>query len=206
MNISGLISRDEWTNTLNAGDICPGNLITSLLDNNYEFFWHPLGFAICKVARWNRVSLRIHVWPNHSGYQQDPSWLIHDHLFHLKSWVLSGEIENREYLLDFTGIDHTIYEAQYDGNKSILNKTSTYCSKTILHKSVYSKGDIYEVKSGVFHESRSLSKKVALTICETVDEKVRPPRILGRVDGLLSYVYTRRRATKEEILKLVKEI
>ena len=206
MNISDLTNRDDWALALDKRDICPRDLMCNLVGNNYEFLWHPLGFAMCRVARWEAVSFRIHVWPNHSGYQQNPSWLIHDHLFHLKSWVISGEIENQEYSVQHVGQDHAIYEAVYDGDKSILNKTNKKCSKILSEKSVYVAGDFYEVPSGIFHESRSLSKRTALTICETFDEERRPPRVLGNVDGALSYTYRRRHATKDELYELVQEI
>lgn len=205
MNLSNL-SNSEWTNALENNEICPYELIQGLIDNNYEFLWHPLGFVMCRVARWGDLSLRIHIWPSHTGYQQTPALLIHDHLFHLKSWVISGEVENKEYEIDHNGKDHAIYEARYDGDKSILNKTNIYCSKRQTEKSICSAGSSYEVSSGVFHESQSLSNRTTLTVCETLDEIARPPRVLGCVDGLFSYTYHRKQATKDEIYELTKEI
>lgn len=205
MNL-GSLSNTDWAKALNNREICPHDLIEGLLDKNHEFLWHPLGFVMCRVARWEGVSLRVHVWPSHRGYQQTPAWLIHDHLFHLKSWVISGEIENQEYAIEHNGQDHAIYEAQYDGDKSILNKTNIYCSKRLTKKSVYNAGSVYEVSSGVFHESQSLSNRTTLTVCETLDEVARRPRVLGSVEGLSSYTYHRKLATKDEICELTKRI
>lgn len=206
MNAGDFKDKDAWAIALKKNDICPKELMDNLLAEDCEFLWHPLGFAMCRVARWGDMSLRIHVWPNHSNYRQAPSWLTHDHIFHLKSWVISGEIENQEYAIQHDGRDCAIYEAMYDGDKSILNNTNVYCSKKLSKKSVYSSGDYYEVKSGVFHESCSLSSRTALTVCETLDEATRPPRVLGSIDGSSSYTYKRRRATKDEIFELAKEI
>lgn len=205
MNIHSLTNAD-WIEALNNHKICPRNLIKSLLEEGYKFIWHPLGFVMCRVARWESASIRVHIWPNHRGYQQNPAWLIHDHLFHLKSWVLSGKIENQEYVIKTNGKGHVIYEARYDGDRSILNKTNVYCSKSINKKSVHSKGSVYEVPSGVFHESRSLSNKTTVTVCETFDEIAAPPKILGSIDGLLSYTYQRKQASKNEICDLIRKI
>src|SRR5690606_31223069 len=97
---------------LNNHEIYPGDLIESIIEDGSELVWHPLGFVMCRVARWGSRSLRVHIWPNHNGHQQIPAWMIHDHLFHLKSWVLSGEIENTEYVIDVGGKEHLIYEAR----------------------------------------------------------------------------------------------
>lgn len=205
MNILSLKNTD-WVEALNNQEICPNDLIESLLEESHNFIWHPLGFVMCRVARWESRSLRVHIWPNHKGHQQTPAWMIHDHLFHLKSWVLSGEIENKEYVIDVNGKEHLIYEARYDGDRSILNRTNIFCSKSINKKSVYSKGSVYEVPAGIFHESQSLSNKTTVTVCETYDEFSGPPKILGSVDGLLSYTYERRHVTKNEMNELIKKI
>ncbi|MCG7569549.1 MULTISPECIES: hypothetical protein [Pseudoalteromonas] len=205
MNFSNL-SNSGWNNALKNNEICPYELIEVLLDNKHEFLWHPLGFVMCRVARWGNLSLRVHIWPSHKGYQQTPVLLIHDHLFHLKSWVVSGEVENKEYAIEHHGKDHAIYEASYNGDKSILEKTNTYCSKRLTKKSIYRAGSSYEVSSGVFHQSESLSNRTTLTVCETLDEIARPPRVLGCAEGLFSYTYHREQATKDEICELAKKI
>lgn len=205
MNIQSLTHAD-WMTALNDHEICPHDLIESLIEENCKFLWHPLGFVMCKVVRWESTSLRVHIWPNDTNYQQTPAWLIHDHLFHLKSWVLSGEIENKEYLIDINGTGNVIYEAQYDGDCSILNRTNIFCSRSLNKKAVYSKGTVYEVPSGIFHESRSLSKKTTVTVCETYDEVAAPPKILGSVDGALSYTYERRNVTERQMLELIRNI
>ncbi|MTI52175.1 MAG: hypothetical protein FH757_11160 [Alcanivorax sp.] len=199
-------SNSEWTNSLNNNEICPHELIERLLDKKHEFLWHPLGFLMCRVSRQGDLSLRVHIWPGHKGYQQTPALLIHDHLFHLKSWVISGEVENKEYAVENNGKDHAIYEARYDGDKSVLKKTNVYCSKRLTKKAICRAGSSYEVSSGVFHESQSLSNRTTLTVCETLDEIAGPPRVLGSVEGLLSYNYHRKLATKDEIFELTKKI
>src|SRR5690554_247700 len=128
MNIRSL-THANWIEALSNRNVCPYDLIESLLEEGYKFMWHPLGFAMCRVARRGKASIRVHVWPSHNRYQQTPAWLIHDHLFHLKSWVLAGEIKNQEYMIKPNGKDHVIYEARYEGDCSTLNKTETYCSK-----------------------------------------------------------------------------
>lgn len=205
MNVSSL-SNVDWVEALNNHEVCPHDLIESIIENNYQFVWHPLGFAMCRVARWEGVSLRVHVWPNHTGFQQTPAWLIHDHLFHLKSWVICGEIENQEYTIELNGQDHAIYEARYEGEHSILKKTNIYCTKIINKKSVYPKGSVYEVPSGVFHESQPLSNRTTVTVCQTLDEATASPRVLGSIEGLLSYAYQRKHVTNDEICELARKI
>lgn len=206
MNLDDISDKNAWATVLDNNDICPKELMTNLIALNCEFLWHPLGFAMCRVAKWGRVSMRVHLWPNHSNFRQNPSWLIHDHVFNLKSWVISGEIENQEYSVEYGERGHAIYEVKYDSSKSILKKTNLCCSRKLSKVSVYSRGECYEVNSGVFHESRSLSDRTVLTVCKTLDEATRAPRVLGDMSGLESYTFLRRRVDEDEIIALAKAI
>lgn len=206
MNLANIESPELWSAELDSRNIGGADFLKALASSSYSFFWHPLGFVMCKLANKGPTSLRVHVWPNSLENQQQPAWLIHDHLFSLKSWVLAGEIENREYSVDFSGLDHAIYETRYEEGNSLLQKSTQYCSKKLERTIVVNEGETYKVKSGVFHQSLSLSDRVSLTVCETNDDLARAPRVLGSSGGEYLYSYRRRAVTRSEINDLIKRI
>lgn len=206
MSFDRLRSVQSWLLELNQRNLDAYSLTSWLIEEGYEFIWHPLGFAMCRIGKWDSVSLRAHVWPADLGNQQKPAWLIHDHRFHLTSWVLSGGIENKEYDIDPSGSDHVIYSASYDLDRSILNRTNISCSKELVRNESFREGQVYEVNSGVFHDSVSQPQCSSFTICKTVDELDSHPRVLGERHGQHSYTFFRRQVSMSELRKLLSEI
>ncbi|WP_157955160.1 hypothetical protein [Halomonas denitrificans] len=206
MNFRDLKDIDSWSLKLDQGVVGAHGLFSWLIEERFEFSWHPLGFAMCRIAKWGPVSLRVHIWPVEMENQQKPAWLIHDHRFHLTSWVLAGSLENREYQIDYSGSDFAIYNANYSGDKSLLNKTSASCSKKLTRKIILGKGEVYEVNSGVFHESLPRSNCSTFTICRTIDELDSKPKVLGERKGKRTYAFCRRQVEMLELRELLSGI
>ena len=199
-----ILCKDAWIRKLEAQLICPEQLLQYLLKKQFRFTWHPLGFAMCKLIDDGISSLRVHVWPNHVQFQQTPAWLVHNHLFHLKSWVLAGEIENHEYLVDGSKEEHAVYETRYKQGKSILHKSQNTCSKKIISNESFLAGQTYEVATGVFHKSEIKSAGVAVTVCETTEMVNTTPLVLGDLNGSPIYSFTRKVCSSPDLIKLIK--
>ncbi len=200
------LSHDDWVSALSKNEISARDIV--LLGKKYgaEFVWHPLGFILCKLSEEGRKKIRLHIWPSSNERVQKPVWLIHDHLFDLKSWVLSGAIENTEYEVTNSSPNFSVYQASYDQDKSILHRTVKKICIREKSKSVVRTGGIYKVASGVLHQSISLSESTSLTVCETIDCLNKTPIIAGDISGLDTYSYTRAVVHDSDLYSIIEEI
>jgi hypothetical protein len=200
------LSHKEWVSALEQNQLSVFDIVEYANQSGAKFMWHPLGFVFCKTSEEENKKIRIHIWPNNNDRMQNPSWLIHDHLFDLKSWVISGEIENTEYSI-IDGIPNCkFYDATYEGSKSILSETSrSVCIKTRSIELVKS-GEIYRVPYGRLHKSISLSNLTSFTVCETIDKLNTPPRIVGEIDGHERYTYERSLVQENDLIDLLDKI
>ncbi|MBV1883883.1 MAG: hypothetical protein KUG82_19745 [Pseudomonadales bacterium] len=199
-------SYNEWGLALNEQRFSPSEIVQLAINVGKDFTWHPLGFVMCKLSQENEKNIRLHIWPNSSEHVQEPQWLIHDHMFDLKSWVLSGKIENIEYEIASDFPIYSIYQASYEQDKSILHRTEQDLSIKVKNKSVVSSGQIYEIASGILHQSISLSNSTAVTVCETIDRLDKNPIIAGDIKGRASYSYTRATVCDEDLQDIIGKI
>ena len=95
--MKSILNHNDWVSALNNNKLSAFDVIQLGRDKGASFIWHPLGFILCKLSEEGERKIRLHIWPNNNDRMQNPAWLIHDHLFHLKSWVIAGKIENTEY-------------------------------------------------------------------------------------------------------------
>jgi hypothetical protein len=196
----------EWVSALNEKAFSPHDIVQIGKEVGAKFNWHPLGFIICKLSEEGEKTIRLHIWPNNSNRVQEPAWLIHDHLFDLKSWVLSGKIENTEYEITNDNPNFSVYQASYDKEKSILHRTDQKLSIKVKHKTIINTGGIYQVSSGVLHQSVSLSKATSLTICETINKFDKSPIIAGDISGMDIYSYTRSIVSDNDLYEIIGNI
>ena len=152
---------------------------------------HPLGFIACTLLTEGSLKLRLHLWPAHGGIQQSPDCQIHDHLFEFKSWVLSGTVENVEYQKNASGIEHSVYKAEYRDDQSILTKTGELIRLEEKSRTAYETGMSYSVSSGTLHETVRIGAEPACTVLVAKDVSDSAPLVLGPCAGLDRYVYTR---------------
>ena len=195
-----------WVTAFNEVKFSPQELVKLAVDIKARFIWHPLGFVMCKLSDEGDRKIRLHIWPNDRSREQKPTWLIHDHLFDLKSWVLAGKIENTVYGADSSPPNFRIYQASYVNDKSILNRTKRTLSIKEESKSVIASGGVYEVQSGILHRSISLSNKTSVTVCETINKLDKNPVIAGSLSGEKTYSYTRSAVSKTSIQDLLNNI
>ncbi|MBU3007816.1 hypothetical protein [Cobetia amphilecti] len=199
-------SISKFSAELDSASIRPRELLLWMISNNLQFSWHPLGFAVCKLLTEGNISLRVHLWPNHTNYQQLPYFPIHDHLFELKSWVLSGAIENYEYNIDCDGDEYSIYDVSYNDKISTVKKSEHRCSLALVNRAVFFEGSSYNVSARTFHKSSSVYDGVSLTVCQTENMATTPPRVLGYKNGGAQYSYNRIIVEQSEIKRLIELI
>jgi len=177
---------------LDRKDISVKELIEISIINNCKFYWHPLGFIMSKLIQEGDLALRFHIWPKYGGKMQIPTWLIHDHIFHMNSWVISGSIINHEYAVEnVPASNHVLYEVEYEGYYSKLIRTDdSILIKTIRSQAVQA-GDLYEIPAGTLHKSESIIGESSVTVVLTENKLTRSPKVVGDDDGKSYYLYSR---------------
>ena len=188
------------------GDLC--TLICQLVDTSeHSLIWHPLGFMMLNVGTADSMTLRMHIWPSTKRVQQEPAWLIHNHTFSLKSLVVFGNIKNTRYSVVPGNNNSCLYEVSYSQKKSLLTKTDVkLCFKEKIVQN-FKYRDIYEVESGKFHSSTVKENGTTVTLCETKSSNdSAPPLVVGDLDGLSSYSYTRNTVSKDDYMKMLQSL
>ncbi len=201
----GNLSHDEWVDKLNRDEISARQLIEFVIAENITFNWHPLGFIMCKISNEIKKTIRLHIWPENKRCIQKPTWLIHDHIFDLKSWVLKGAITNIEFITGEFDNSFQVYNTIYDKDKSILIKTNQRLSILESKRYLIKEGESYDVYAGHLHKSIS-SNNTTVTVCETVNQFNLKPRVLGSCAGRDKYSYTRNVVSKAELEAIANKI
>lgn len=158
--------------------------------------WHPLGFLQLKLGSVPRKgSLKLHIWPPKGRQTQDPPWLIHRHVWSLRSHILSGIVVNNFYkVLPVASKDqatHKIYRVAFSGNFSILEETDEFVACSLDTSSRYVRGQTYDVPLEKFHSTIAPEDTFASTIVLTPPAERDSPDVVGDLDGLDTYEYAR---------------
>lgn len=176
---------------LDQGRIALSELLAIRREFGAPFRFHPLGFIACTLLTEGSLKLRLHYWPARGGAQQSPECQIHDHLFEFQSWVLSGAVENIEYVEGAYGTEYSVYETEYHDDQSILTKTGRVLPLIESSRTIFSAGTSYSVRAGTLHETVRVGSAPAFTVLITRDVSDSAPLVLGPEAGLDRYVYTR---------------
>lgn len=201
MNIKSFCEKLEQNN------ISLNEIKEKLLTSDIEFIWHPLGFIMGTLITEEKMKLRIHIWSKKYSKPQKPYWNIHTHIFHLKSWIISGSILNTLYEIEEVNESRNcIYEVHYKDNKSILKKSNKLINlintNTLLHK----KNDNYSIESGVFHSS-TLESTSALTIVLSTATDVKTPLVIGKKDyDNFNSKYNREKVNRNILFNILSEL
>lgn len=170
------------------------------------FNWHPLGFVYSKLCSIPNVGdLRLHVWLDGHRKIQSPAIPIHDHIFQVNSFILTGSITNHIYELGSdSGSLYRTYEAEYINGGSLLSPTEELLTCSLKDFTTYNKGDFYKVEIGAFHETIVENDEFAATlVIETNKKQTEQPKILGPIN-FDDYFYKREKCN-EPILKILNE-
>lgn len=199
-------SHDNWVSAFNRSELSAFDIIKLAKEQCGEFIWHPLGFILCKLSEEGERKIRLHIWPNNNDRMQKPAWLIHDHMFDLKSWVITGKIENTEYSVTEGKSNYRVYNAKYEKDSSVLYRTDRLIRLYKNNRSLLNAGEAYEVPLGILHQSVSSSESTTVTVCETINRPSISPIIAGEINGAVRYSYTRAQVDENDLHAIIAKI
>ncbi len=159
-----------------------------------DSYWHPLGFFRLEFgAEGNGWRYALHGWP--AGYRstQEPSWLIHRHVWPLESFVAVGGLVDRQYLAvngpaDLAG---TKYEVEVTPGQSALIRTSEDLKVARLRDTTHERR-FYSVDSMLYHESDVPLGDECITIVRIGPKVKSNSDVLGDRQGPDRLLYERR--------------
>jgi hypothetical protein len=174
---------------------------------------HALGFTQIRLGEFNGKAVRLHLWPRRNGGNSVDVSDIHSHPWPLRSFVLSGSIENRV---------HDVFEADPGlGQLYEVERHENHVSHTNLNTSVawstrsissIQANSVYTVEISTFH-STAFTATGALTMIiagergRSLAQVIRTPgepRIISRAPVVL----TKRESqvTRETILTMLEQV
>ncbi|EZI30653.1 hypothetical protein BW31_04404 [Pantoea agglomerans] len=161
--------------------------ILDFVINNYERFdpnWHALGFIHCKLISFDKGTLRLHIWDGQEKHHEEQREKIHDHLFSLNSFLISGGIKNEFFeALEVSNntFTHYAYIIKYGDAFSQLKLIDKVYKVRKLEERIISGGEYYVIDSTRFHRSGLISGDSALTLVATYDHLKKDPVTLSKV-------------------------
>jgi hypothetical protein len=164
---------------------------------------HPLGFISSALLSEGQSRLRLHYWPTIEVGQQSGDCQIHNHIFSFKSWVLTGEVENIEYVRSDSGKRYAVYRAEYSGENSILIKTETQVQLKEGRRARHVAGSEYMLASDILHETSRIGPSPACTVLLTNDNSVVAPLVVALPNGLDRYEFRRAIVSESEVSHLI---
>lgn len=121
---------------------------------------HPLGFLCVPAWRGDGYGICVHIWSDSLPRVEPTTSQIHAHSWDLVSYVLYGTVRNEVFQPVDTGADtdptHRVFEIHTGGGYAGLDAiraTSRLVRAGAPTGETYRQGDIYTVRSGVFHAS-----------------------------------------------------
>jgi predicted metal-dependent enzyme (double-stranded beta helix superfamily) len=159
-----------------------------------SFNQHPLGFVHVLLCREDRYALRLHVWPDHDRYEQQPYWPIHNHKFDLISRLITGSLTNRSYRVEQTRHEtgFQLYDVRYEIGKSIMSPSGMHVEVVASGSEHVRAPHVYSISAGTFHDTYVAVGDFTATLILTKDclpENV--VKTVGDAQGLARYDYVR---------------
>lgn len=147
--------------------------------------WHPTGFLVLSLRRRGDGALRLHLWPAGARELGRPCWPVHDHVWGLRSQVLCGCVESREYeVVDDDAGDAVLYAVGYgEGRSSCMRKSQRRVKVREQALRRIAPGERYEISAGAFHASTVAEIDFTATLAATRPTLPRWPWVVGELDG-----------------------
>lgn len=175
-------------------------VLQRMITNPEEFnaVRQPLGFIYVKLFETDNKTLRFHIWLNKDKSQLLTS-PIHDHIWHLTSYVLYGTVVNYTVECDFDSSTpkNRIYEVVYDKLNNTLVPTSSLVEYKIRKKERFDAGHIYTIEPRTFHFT-DISSEVAATVVVAKNTNYDKPRSLGEIESKV-HIMSRAQCLPNEI-------
>jgi hypothetical protein len=166
---------------------------------------HPVGFAHAKLAEFDGLTVRLHIWPDPPIDPQNPPWSVHRHAWPLTSYVIRGSVRNQLFsVLERKGGDHLLYEVGYDGGESVMRATSirARCLPSTVEQ--VDEGERYTVPRDAFHCTIGGAAEPTVTIAVTGEPSGMPPLVVGTPTRQSEYRF-KRRALSPDLAQVIFE-
>lgn len=175
----------------------------NLLENKLRF--HPLGFLYIKLFEFqNGETIRMHFWLEENNIQK-PLMDIHNHFYHVNSYVYQGKLINKLYeRVSEVSNTHAIYSGIYKNiSERILIKTNDFDNLILSEEEhIYAK-ELYRIDKSQIHSGDKLGKDFTVSIVFTENPGNPNPLVFGPIKGENKYSYESEIVSKNliEIIK-----
>jgi hypothetical protein len=152
-------------------------VLKECLDKSVPANWHPLGFVVFKLPDNSQRALRLHLWPREGLRPAEPLWPIHNHIFDVNSFVVSGKVTNKVYrILPNANGRHRLYQVSYSSAGTILSPTPDIVESIEQTRDVFKQDSCYMVERNIFHSTFSEPGQFTATLVLTdkTDRSAKP--------------------------------
>lgn len=160
---------------------------------------HPYGFVVVRLGQIDGVGeMRLHLWPDERRSRQKPDWPLHNHPWHVKSFIVAGRLLHAVHTVETLGQGiHQVYQIEYARGASELKKTRETADARLLVREELVSGTVYELDSKLFHEVDSPAGEFAATIVLAGLNSGMAPHVLGTKTGEERYLFVREQVPRD---------
>lgn len=159
-----------------------------------ESIWHPLGFYRMEFgADAGGDRFAFHVWPSGPRSTQQPEWMVHRHVWPLKSFVTVGRLFDDQFdesaaLTDELGVRYLAIVVP--GRSTLVRTDEEFAVAAVSSESVEDR--FYEIELDRFHRTDVARDELCITTVR-IGPRCKPNSdVLGDLDGPPEVVYERR--------------
>ncbi|MBL8775333.1 MAG: hypothetical protein JNK12_05360 [Acidimicrobiales bacterium] len=173
-----------------------------------ESIWHPLGFYRMEFGADSAGDrYAFHVWPAGMRSTQEPEWLVHRHVWPLKSFVTLGRLRDDQFDEPAVQADEVgaRYLAVVVPGKSTLVRTGEELALSGLESALFEDA-FYEIDLNRFHRTTVLLDELCITTVRIGPRSKPNSDVLGDVDGPAEVAYERRPVDLDSRIHALREL
>jgi hypothetical protein len=124
-------------------------LVKAILTSPHDLKWSAQGLGMLRVYLSQEV--RLHIWD--SRLKTDNVSPLHDHPWHLESYIVAGTLRQRRYELDYEGPIYNMATIKCGEGAHTLNKPEKVHLTNSNGLEEYKEGSVYTQHKSEVHES-----------------------------------------------------
>jgi len=173
--------------------------------------WHPQGFLKIKLGQTmlNGIitEVQVNIWSAKNRYPQTDPSICHSHNGRLRSYILYGEIDNRQYRVqEKSNQRYALYKVNYEKSSSKSKNTKQQVSCVLVDSTIHPAGEKYSVDSGEFHSTHVQEGTLACTLVyrhRDLDYAAYNVRKIGKEEV---YAFDRQIVEKQKLIAALYEV